>query len=188
MLILKNALSRMTAFLEEIDRLKQSEFPYDFPLDALELLEEQFCERKDVLLKTSVNADSSIVSNVCQVSLFALQDYVPLLGFLLRATNVRNAFEAHGTLQRLAEKLMGEKTKLIVSSEWEFSPFVYRGITGLGGFVLIDSFWLRQKERTSENHSRLGFAGPRYGMRYPSLALTLTCHGRDFLDEALPVS
>jgi len=32
---------------------------------------------------------------------------------------------------------MGAQTKLIVSSEWEFSPFVYRSITGFPGFVLI---------------------------------------------------
>jgi len=32
---------------------------------------------------------------------------------------------------------MGDKTKLIVSSEWDFSPFTYHSITDLSGFVLI---------------------------------------------------
>ncbi|MCX5814121.1 MAG: hypothetical protein NT178_16495 [Proteobacteria bacterium] len=78
------------------------------------------------------------IHNVCRDSLRELRVYLPILGFVLRATNVRNAFEAHDPLQRLTNKVMGTDAKLIISSEWEFSPFVYRAGTGpLSGFVLI---------------------------------------------------
>jgi len=137
MLTLQNARARVVAVLEEIERLKQSEFPYDFPLDALNLLETRFRLHQGVLAKTSDDSPTSAIRNVCRDSLRELHVYVPVLGFLLRATNVRNAFESHAAFQRLAKKLMGDDTKLIVSSEWEFSPFVYRAIAGLGGFVLI---------------------------------------------------
>jgi hypothetical protein len=43
----------------------------------------------------------------------------------------------HSPLQRMAEDLLGKDTKLILSSEWEFSPLTYESIPNLKGFVLI---------------------------------------------------
>lgn len=138
MIFLQNARARLASVLEEIGRLKQSEFPYSHPLDALTLIENRFKEHQAALFdKTLEEAKEEKILNLCRQSLQELHKYVPILGFLLRATNIRNAFEMHGPLQRLAEKILGSDIKLIVSSEWEFSPFVYRAITGLGNFVLI---------------------------------------------------
>lgn len=137
MSLLQDAQGRIAAVLDEIERLRQSEFPYTHPSDALSLLESIFRARQAVLEKASPDLKEATLHNVCSQSLRESHVYVPILGFLLRATNVRNGFEAHGPLQRLAKKLMGTNTKLILSSEWEFSPFVYRAITGLRGFVLI---------------------------------------------------
>jgi len=127
---------RVAGVLAEIDRLKQSEFPYTHPRDAMELLDKMFKNAQSVLKKVSPTASASAYE-ACSNSLYLLYIYVPILGFLLRSTNVRNAFEAYAPLLRLARSIMGADTKLIVSSEWEFSPFVYRAITYLPGFVLI---------------------------------------------------
>ena len=70
-------------------------------------------------------------------SLHDLAQYTPILGFILRSTNIRNAFEARGPLVRLAQKLLSKNTKLIVSSEWQYSPFVHPPIQDLKNFVLI---------------------------------------------------
>lgn len=138
MSILQDARARVTAVLQEIDRLKQGEFPYTHPRDALVLLETRFKWLQSVLQKTSADMPKETVRNVCRDSLRELSVYLPILGFILRATNVRNAFEAHYPLQRLTYSVMGTDAKLIVSSEWEFSPFVYRASAGpLSGFVLI---------------------------------------------------
>lgn len=137
MLTLQNARARVGAVLDEIDRLEQSEFPYDFPLDALSMLKERFLWHQRVLNKTSTNSSADLLRNVCRESLRDIRGYVAVLGFLLRATNVRNSFESHGALQRLAECLMGKDTRFIISSEWDFSPFVYRPLAELPGFVLI---------------------------------------------------
>jgi len=134
---LQDARARVAAVLDEIDRLKQSEFPYTHPREALELLESRFKWHQSVLGKATDGSQSAVVYNACRDSLRELQVYVPILGFILRATNVRNAFEEYGPLQRLAHRIIGIDVKLIVSSEWEFSPFMYRAITGLSGFVLI---------------------------------------------------
>jgi len=132
-----HARKRVAAVLEEINRLKQSEFPYPHPCDALDLLEARFQKHQSVLEKTSLTAPVSVSHNACSVSLHELYVYVPILGFILRSTNVRNAFEAYAPLLRLVRSILGADTKLIVSSEWEFAPFVYRAITGLRDFVLI---------------------------------------------------
>lgn len=134
---LQDARTRVASVLREIDRLKQSEFPYKHPSDALDLVEKRFKWHQSVLKKASENTQSNVIHNACRDSLRELHVYVPILGFVLRATNVRNAFETYGPLQRLAHKIMGTDTKLIMSSEWTFSPFIYRAITGLSGFVLI---------------------------------------------------
>jgi hypothetical protein len=100
-------------------------------------LEARFQKHQSVLEKTSLTAPVSVSHNACSVSLHELYVYVPILGFILRSTNVRNAFEAYAPLLRLVRSILGADTKLIVSSEWEFAPFVYRAITGLHDFVLI---------------------------------------------------
>ncbi len=128
---------RIAGVLAEIDQLKQSDFPYTHPRTAMELLDTMFKTAQSVLEKMSPNATADMIHNVCSAYLYQLHVYVPILGFLLRSTNVRNAFEAYSPLLRLAQSIMGTDTKLIVSSEWEFSPFVYRAIIDLPSFVLI---------------------------------------------------
>ena len=138
MSILHDARMRVSAVLQEIERLKQGEFPYDYPCNALVIIENRFKWHQSTLQKASESTPRDIIHNVCRESLRELSVYLPILGFLLRSTNVRNAFESYDPLQRLTNKVMGTDAKLIISSEWEISPFVYRHSTGpLCGFVLI---------------------------------------------------
>jgi hypothetical protein len=60
------------------------------------------------------------------------------LGFALRSTNTRNAFEFFVPLVRIAQKVLKRETKLILSSEWDYSPFTYPFVFAeLPNFVLI---------------------------------------------------
>ncbi len=137
MFTIDHARKRIVAVLGEIDRLKESDFPYTYSRDALDLLKEKFEKQKSILEKISPNSTASVVQNACSASLEILFLYVPILGFILRSTNIRNSFETYAPLLRLARILLGNDTKLIISSEWDFSPFVYRSITDLPDFVLI---------------------------------------------------
>lgn len=143
----KYAIYRLRAFLDEVENLKQSEFPYRYPWDALEIIED-FFETK--LLKPLMDPDTSLdyhkVEEHSSVALRAIYDYLPTLGFILRSTNVRNGFEFYGPVLELAEKLLPrddkhEEAKLLFSSEWEYSPFndmvIDAGIPGLSDFVFI---------------------------------------------------
>jgi hypothetical protein len=73
----------------------------------------------------------------CTGALNGIIHYLPLLGFLLRSTNVRNGFEIYAPLLSLARQLLGKEIKLVISSEWDYSPFTYTSIPYLPGFVLI---------------------------------------------------
>jgi len=132
-----HARKRIAAIRAEIERLKQSEFPYTHPLDALDLLDNMFEHQQAVLEKVSPTAPANVIFNACSTSVYLLFVYVPILGFILRSTNVRNAFESYAPLLRLARSILGPKTKLIISSEWAYSPHVYQAITDLPDFVLI---------------------------------------------------
>lgn len=128
---------RIIAFLSEIDQLNQSEFPYTHSRDALVLLRDRFKNHLNVLNKISPTAPASVTQNQWSVSLYDLHIFTPILGFILRSTNVRNAFEVYDPLLRLARTILGADTKLILSSEWEYSPYVYRSMMYLPGFVLV---------------------------------------------------
>lgn len=132
-----HARTRLASVLDAIKRLKQSEFPYDHSRVALDLLASEFKKRHDALQRIEPTVQIDEINEACRESLFYLQVYVPILGFILRSTNVRNAFEVYAPLLRLSQSILGADTKLIISSEWEFSPFIYRAITGLTDFVLI---------------------------------------------------
>jgi hypothetical protein len=128
---------RIAAFRQEIALLQQSEFPYKEPSSALDLLEERFKERDEVLVEAKEDGSDEAIYSACADSLKNLKDYLPILGFILRSTNIRNAFEVYAPLLRLARRLLGTETKLIISSEWDLSPFVYHLVPALRNFVLI---------------------------------------------------
>ena len=95
---------RLTAFLEEIERLKGSEFPYLHSEHALGLIESYFSRYLAQLKKHGTKSNPATVRAACAAELTGLFEYLPLLGFILRSTNPRNAFEVYGPLLRLAER------------------------------------------------------------------------------------
>jgi len=131
------AKRRYDAAILEIERLKQSEFPYPHILDALIQLETLFRDQRSQLDKLTAKSTPEIAKNACSQSLAYLFIYTPFLGFILRATNVRNAFELYAPVMRLARQLLGDKTKLLFCSEWDYSPFVYLPTNELPDCVLI---------------------------------------------------
>jgi hypothetical protein len=78
------------------------------------------------------------------LTLQKLYAYSPLLGFILRSTNVRNAFEVVGPFLRLTRQVLdagqsvaANQTRLLFSSEWDYSPFTYPAIPDLPGYLFI---------------------------------------------------
>ena len=92
----------------------------------------------------SSNPDEEFVKLQCAISLRAFFGNFPLLGFIRRSTNIRNAFELFGPLLDICGRVLEpgvdkakRSTKLLLSSEWNYSPITYHGIRDFPGFVLI---------------------------------------------------
>jgi hypothetical protein len=132
---LRYTIRRLDAFFEALDVLLQSEFPYADSKVALERVRVRFEDLKSELKGFTPDNDPEVVKRVCRVMMERITEYLPLLGFILRSTNVRNAFEIHGPLLRLAQQLLGEETHLVLSSEWDYPHYTY--VEALPEFVLI---------------------------------------------------
>ncbi len=137
MIYVDYAKRRYDAAIIEIERLKESEFPYAHIREALLQLEDVFRSQRIQLDKLIAKSTPVIAKNACSQSLGYLFTYTPFLGFILRSTNVRNAFELYAPVMRLARRLLGNDTKLLLSSEWDYSPFVYLPTSDLPDCVLI---------------------------------------------------
>jgi hypothetical protein len=131
------SLRRIEAALEEVEQLKQSEFPYKHSSEALMGVEQVLTQRRDGLRALSPSATPMVAHTLCRESLAKLILYLPILGFILRSTNIRNAFEVYSPLLRLVRMILGPSAKLLLSSEWDYSPFVYFHIYDLPEFVMI---------------------------------------------------
>lgn len=129
--------ARLQSILDEIAKLLESDFPYPHSREALNLLQNEYRAHLAKIGSLAANKDPAIVNGLCSEALLDIFRYIPLLGFILRSTNVRNAFEVHGPILRLSQQVVGIDTKLIVSSEWDFSPFIFTEQRPLPNFVLI---------------------------------------------------
>jgi len=135
--IVKSSLRRIDAAIRTIKNLKDSEFPYSHSEKALLEVERIFKETHRALFKARDSTDQTLKKDTCEEALKRLFIYIPLLGFILRSTNVRNAFEIHGPLLRLSQSLLGNDAKLVLSSEWDYSPMTYPGVPQMKSFILI---------------------------------------------------
>lgn len=143
-MLLRYTEKRLRAFLREIKELSTSEFPYRESEEALETLEEMFEYQLSRLGQLDKKSDEQVVQEKCGDVLRLMVIYLPILGFILRSTNVRNAFEVFGPTLRLVGDILEpdialkeRKTRLILSSEWAYSPYVYRELPLLPRFALI---------------------------------------------------
>ncbi len=108
--LLGYARGRMRAVLEQIDQLHEAEFPYPHSQNVLNIIKERLAEIAARLGTLDAKSNPLVVKKECGIALRALFRYVPLLGFILRSTNVRNAFEVFGPLLRIAQAVLDPKS------------------------------------------------------------------------------
>jgi hypothetical protein len=134
-----NALAKIDRVLREVANLRTSEFPYPDSDNALGRIEQVLSAHRGKLEQAKKEAaDAKLLAQLCAEASVKVAQNLPLLGHVLRSTNVRNAFEFYGPLVRLARSLLGGDDELVLSSEWEFSPFAYPpDFPHLKQFVLV---------------------------------------------------
>lgn len=136
---LSSAKRRIAAFLEQIDILAESSFPHEDGSKVLREIRDHFASQVS-LLELPPTATDAMADRVCVHVAELISEYTAILGFVLRSTNVRNAFELHYVMKCLVERVLGQDTYLLISSEWDFVPFTYPiGIDLLPRAVLLGS-------------------------------------------------
>ncbi|MGY3236693.1 hypothetical protein ACVMAJ_003583 [Bradyrhizobium sp. USDA 4448] len=135
---LASARRRVRTFLDQISQLEASDFPHADGREALEYIKQHFLIRQNTLDSLPASVSEEVVREVCTNTTAALARNTDVLGFILRSTNVRNAFELHFPLKRLVEQVISPKARLVMSSEWNFVPFTYpMNLYLLPDFVLV---------------------------------------------------
>jgi hypothetical protein len=137
LLRLASARQRLRAIIDEIGTLEGSDFPHPDAEAALEDIKTHFSN----LLGLTTDGSSLSVRTIRQLCMdVAVQSelYLPVLGFLLRSTNVRNAFELYDPLRAIVSEAISSDARLVISSEWDFIPFTYpMNLDVLPKYVLV---------------------------------------------------
>jgi hypothetical protein len=105
--------------------LSSGDFPHSHSRDALLHIGAIFETGLARVESLADGVDPAITRALCASELRRIFSLYPILGFLLRSTDVRNAFEIHGPFLRIIQKVLGPDSKLVISSEWDFSPFTF---------------------------------------------------------------
>lgn len=125
--VVESSIERLNSAVELIRHLKAGELPYDAARLVLDRLETQFTFRIEKLR----TRDDSITKN-SRESLAALYELFDIIGFIVRSTDTRNSFELYGPLRRLVKEVVGKEFDLVLSSEWDYSPFTYPNLLQAG--------------------------------------------------------
>ena len=135
---LASARRKVRAFLEQIEQLEASDFPHSDAREALAFIKQHFVIRQNALRDLPPSVSEEVAREICTNTTVFLARYTEVLGFILRSTNVRNAFELHFPLKRLVQQVISSKARLVMSSEWNFVPFTYpMNLDLLPDFVLV---------------------------------------------------
>ena len=133
-----NTREKLRAIIAQIDQLLLSDIPHGSTADGLQLFRDFFRNANELVRLAEQTGQQKILSNACMTANERISSYLPFLGFLLRSTNVRNSFESFDVLAELAFGIIGPQVKVVISSEWDFSPLTYPlSVSVLPNYILI---------------------------------------------------
>src|SRR5438046_2477974 len=122
------AEARLLAALQQIDHIAELEFTFSDGPKALARIRKKLQKHlADVSsLRTDGISDPKIIKAECHRALQGIDTVLPILGLIVRSTDIRNAFEIYGPIRQLAKVLVaGEKDskpRFIWSSGWDYVP------------------------------------------------------------------
>ena len=122
---LRRNIVRLRAVIKLAESLERGDFPHPQSKEALIHVTELLRQGLERLESLSTKTDQIVINTACAAESRNVVALFPLLGFFLRSTDVRNAFELHGPFLRIIKNILGEDSKLVISSEWQYSPFSF---------------------------------------------------------------
>lgn len=137
--ILANTRLKLGQVFHQLRDLESSEFAYPDAREAVQKLQSLF--KDDLALLDSLpvaSSDAKLVESTCSEVNHQISRYLPIFGFILRSSNVRNSFEVYYPVLQICKTIVHPDVKLIYSSEWRYSPHTYPLIfDDLPGFVFV---------------------------------------------------
>lgn len=129
------AKQKVSAVIDTINFVRELDFPYDPPREAVDFIRNIFSEHLQHLDGISVG---TAARTMCRQVSEDIDNFLLAVGFMVRACDNRGALELQRPLMRLAHRAIGPHIKLVISSDWRFSPFtlLYPGEFG-DRFVLV---------------------------------------------------
>ena len=132
---LASAQRKVRSFLAQISALEASDFAHPDAEAALSAVKARFTQSAKRL--DQLRPDSRTLNNRCKHVIEDAQHYTNILGIILRSSNVRNPFEVYYALRLLVQRII-PGVKLVISSEWDWSPFTYP-VGRMENFIFIGS-------------------------------------------------
>jgi hypothetical protein len=133
-----NSKHKLSNVRRTIASLLDSDFPLTAGDRALRKLTDVFEDIDSKLDRAASLNDQSALQLVAENLNLKIYQALPILGFILRSTNVRNAFEMLYPLYLIAKGALQGNPQLILSSEWDYVPFAYpQSLENLKSFILI---------------------------------------------------
>jgi hypothetical protein len=158
--VLASSIARLRATVQLTKELSSIDFPHSHSRDALRQISEIFEADLKQLELLGATTDPLVVHALASAQARKLFELYPLLGIVLRSTDVRNAFEIHGPFLRIVRQLLGPNSKLVISSEWEYSPFTFLPPTAYG---LADTVFIGGPASEASNVLVIPLAGHELG-------------------------
>jgi hypothetical protein len=125
MSLLHNSKHKLRNVQRTIDGLLDGDFPLGAGRNALLKLRDVFSELDRKIDRARRLNDTDALLQIASNINLKIDQALPILGFILRSTNVRNAFELLDPLQAIASAALQGKPQLLLSCEWDYLPFAY---------------------------------------------------------------
>jgi hypothetical protein len=123
--------SKIDGLLYTLDGLRAADYPFADASKVLVIIAEEFARIRQDLRD---DADPVVAKTLCRRALESIQNYLPVLGFLSRSSDLEAPVELHGPLVRLTRRAIQSDALLVIFSEWDYSPFtfLFPGLTKRG--------------------------------------------------------
>ena len=116
---------KIVSVIQQIKELLESDFPSDSPKKALNTLLTFFDSYHGTLSRALQSNNERILLAAATTINQRIYQYLPVIGFLQRSTDVINSFEYFYSLREITKTYVGANADIVISSEWDYSPLTY---------------------------------------------------------------
>jgi hypothetical protein len=131
-------VEKIDSAISMVERLLDGDYPHPDSKEALTRILSVYHADRDLLLSIDASAEQDTILEYCRRVNINLVRFKAFLGLLLRSSNIRNAFELYFPMKILSLELLEQPTAVVLSSEWNFSPYTYPvALAELPEFIFI---------------------------------------------------